>query len=1346
MKKLLLHLLCFLGFVVTTNSIFAQNPSGGRLTQPDRLNTLARQNEQVFQQRYRKALRLARRYRWVIEESGADGTYLALQGVTENNQPIYFITDNNTRAAATTRTNQLWTGGTLGLRLNGSNPVLSGKMGIWDGGRVFNTHQELVGRVTQRDEGSTTDPGTGVSHATHVAGTMMASGVVPIARGMAYGFNDLQAYNFSNDIAEMAAAASNLLISNHSYGEVAGWRLNPARSGNAQWEWNGDSNISDTEDYRFGFYSNDARRWDEICFNAPYYLPVKSAGNNRNQTGPAVGQPYWRRNRDGNFERIDARPTSISSNNGYDIISTYGIAKNILTVGAVSALPGGANQPSDIQLASFSSWGPSDDGRIKPDLVANGVDVLSSTSNATDAYTSFNGTSMSTPNVAGSLLLLQEYYFQRSSTFMRAATLKGLAIHTADEAGEATGPDYRFGWGLLNTERAAQVIGAGTDHQITERALAQGQTHEITVVASGRAPLAVTLAWTDPPAVARTASRANLNNRTPLLVNDLDIRIREGNTEFLPWVLDPANPVRAATRGDNICDNVENIRIDNPVPGKTYTVRVTHKGSLRNGNQAYSLIVSGIGGPSYCTSQPRSGNDGRIEAVSFGDIRNTSASGCATYSDFTQTAATRLSAGQVIPLRITVGSCGNSISQIVKTYADWNNDGDFTDAGELLATSGVLNGLASFEASIAIPAGLNIGYTTRLRVVSVATTNPDEVQPCGTYDRGETEDYVLHLIRPAIDAGVSALLTPEPDFCAGNQHTVSVRIKNFGEVPQQNIPVRVVVTAGSTVLTTIRGILAESIPAFGERILKLSGEFTALSGKEYTFTVTTELPGDQDPTNDQLAVNRRVAAEWLPLANAVICEDQVHLSAGNASGTAFWYDSPTGNRLIAVGNSIFSPVKTPDNTYYVSLNNFSGAVGPARKQVFTGGSYAGNFGPEPLLTTYVPLVIEKARLYTGNPGRITFTVYTYNGIPVSSTTLNVAATRNAGTPAGSVAGQLADDPNDEGRVYDLNLTIPEPGRYKIRISYEDGASIYRSNQGVNGYPYVLPNIMQITGAAFNSDTLRNAYYYLYDLRVKSLGCPGPRVAVKARASGGVPPTATIRSSGNVCVGQQATLTLELTGTPPWNLSYTVDGQPRAINFIAASPYTFTTPVPGTFRITRVGDATHCPVTQTTAPAIVAFHPPPDVSLDASGFRLTAGQGTNYRWFLNEILIDMARGRTLIARRVGRYNVEVTSANGCQGRSLSVMVNEADTNDQLTGGWLTIGPNPTTERLNVYLGQSHRVVQVQLLNTLGQVLRRIAVNPLNNESLDLSMETYAAGTYMLILEGADMQQTHRIIKL
>ena len=202
-----------------------------------------------------------------------------------------------------------------------------------------------------------------------------------------------------------------MLISNHSYGALAGWNFNTDKN---RWEFLGDP--GDTVDYKFGYYDDQTQVWDSIAYNAPNYLIVKSVGNNRDVNGPAVGQPYYRYNARAIMVSAGNRPAGISSNNGYDIVPTYGTAKNIISIGAVNPIPGGYNSPADVVLAEFSSWGPTDDGRIKPDLVADGINVLSSISTSNNAYAIFSGTSMSSPAAAGSGFLLQEYYYRLHTT------------------------------------------------------------------------------------------------------------------------------------------------------------------------------------------------------------------------------------------------------------------------------------------------------------------------------------------------------------------------------------------------------------------------------------------------------------------------------------------------------------------------------------------------------------------------------------------------------------------------------------------------------------------------------------------------------------------------------------------------------------------------------------------------------------------------------------------------------------------------------------------------------------------------------------------------------------------
>jgi hypothetical protein len=121
-----------------------------------------------------------------------------------------------------------------------------------------------------------------------------------------------------------------------------------------------------------------------------------------------------------------------------------------------------------------------------------------------------------------------------------------LAIHTANEAGLNPGPDYKFGWGLLNTSEAAITLNnalstnnasTSTD-QVFEDVLQNQSTKTYTVVASGKKAFKATLAWTD---VKGTANNT-LNNSTPKLINDLDLKISNGTTVVETWNLNPSNP------------------------------------------------------------------------------------------------------------------------------------------------------------------------------------------------------------------------------------------------------------------------------------------------------------------------------------------------------------------------------------------------------------------------------------------------------------------------------------------------------------------------------------------------------------------------------------------------------------------------------------------------------------------------------------------------------------------------------------------------------------------------------------------------------------------------------------
>ncbi|MCP4640732.1 MAG: S8 family serine peptidase, partial [bacterium] len=279
---------------------------------------------------------------------------------------------------------------------------------------------------------------------------------------------------------------------------------------------------------------------------------------------------------------------------GLDTLGGKACAKNVLTVGAVRDIEGGYTDPFDVYGTDFTGWGPTDDGRIKPDIMANGHELYSCDRTDNAAYATKSGTSMSAPNLAGSLaLLIQHYRATHASTDMLAATLKAIVIHSADESFYGPGPVYWWGWGLFNAQSAADLISLDETYPavIQELTLTQGQTLDQPMTYNGSGPIRVTACWTDPPG---TPPPPSLDPPDLMLVNDLDLRVIGPDlTQHEPYVQDPADPIQLPTRGDNFRDNVEMVDIEDPSPG-VYTIRVTHKGTLTDALQDFSLAQTGL--------------------------------------------------------------------------------------------------------------------------------------------------------------------------------------------------------------------------------------------------------------------------------------------------------------------------------------------------------------------------------------------------------------------------------------------------------------------------------------------------------------------------------------------------------------------------------------------------------------------------------------------------------------------------------------------------------------------------------------------------------------------------------
>lgn len=478
----------------------------------------------------------------------------ALDSVRWIEEPTSPKADQNVDAAELSRVSS--------LRLR--DPSLSGEgvtIAGWEGYVPQSDHQDLDGRVTIAQRSNTSN------HATHIAGTIVSSGDNnPSARGMAPNA-DYVAYTSAGDIPrELRGAVRDydIIISNHSWGYINGWSKDYYDDG--YWTWFGGAHQETDAD--FGRYGSDSQQWDQFVAESNTIV-IKSAGNNRNDMGalPGVAHRHYGDNRGLHYDyhRSDA---------DYDSLDFVGSAKNVITVGAVDDIG---------RMTNYSGWGPTDDDRIKPDIVANGSTLYST--QAGNGYGSMSGTSMAAPTVSGSLALLVELYRRLYGEDPTPDTVKALMIQTAEDLGRQ-GPDYSYGWGLFNADAIAEVLEmdatSGLRLRRAELSSQEITRHDIDIPADAD-EIKVSIAWTDPAGSPHAATA---------LVNDLDLRlIAPDGTVYYPFTLSGMSDPEAPARSDrpNRVDNVEQVRVVAPAAGRW---QVEIEGHSVQGTQAYSLATS----------------------------------------------------------------------------------------------------------------------------------------------------------------------------------------------------------------------------------------------------------------------------------------------------------------------------------------------------------------------------------------------------------------------------------------------------------------------------------------------------------------------------------------------------------------------------------------------------------------------------------------------------------------------------------------------------------------------------------------------------------------------------------
>ncbi len=677
---------------------------------------------------------------------------------------------------------------------------------------IVGPHIDFEGRID-----NSAASGTGQTHGDGVAGIMAGAGNLdPDMRGMAAGSN-IYVSNYTSNFLDAATttgiSTGNVQITNSSYS-------NGCNDG----------------------YTSTTVTVDQQANATPSLLHVFSAGNN------------------------GTSDCSYGAGSGWgNITGGHKQGKNVIAT---------ANLFFDGSLANSSSRGPAYDGRIKPDIAANGQNQMSTDEN--NDYLTFGGTSGASPGIAGiSAQLYQAYQETNGGSLPPAALIKATLLNTANDAGNI-GPDFKFGWGIVNALRAGMLIEDGR-HLTGSVSQNVSNSHNITVPA-GTKQVRFMLYWMDPAAT---------NGASTALINDLDLVVSDpSSADYLPWILNPAPNATTlnlpATNGADHLNNMEQVVINNPVAG-SYTIDVTGF-AVPMGPQNY-FVVYEIISDEITVTYPNQGEH-------FVPSENESIHWDAPES----------SGNFTLEYSADNGGSWNSIatvSSLLRTY-EWAVPNTITGNALIRVTRGSVSDISDSTFSIAsLVTGQNITQVCPTSMTftwnAVANAQSYDVYILGAQymeviGNSSTTSYTHTISNPAnpvwyaivaknatlgwesrrtiasyygggilncafpIDAAVSSIVNQGIDFspvCNPGGAFPAIQLLNGGSNSISNITVTYQVSGQPMVTETYTGTLTS-----GQQVLyTFSTPVIIVTSGNYTLTCTVNIASDGNPTNNQQILN-----------------------------------------------------------------------------------------------------------------------------------------------------------------------------------------------------------------------------------------------------------------------------------------------------------------------------------------------------------------------------------------------------------------------------------------------------------------------------------------------------------
>jgi hypothetical protein len=719
---------------------------------------------------------------------------------------------------------------------------------------IVGPHIDFQGRI---DNSATSDM-TG-NHGDGVAGIMAGAGNLdPSMRGMAAG-SDVYVVNYASSFLD--AATQTLIntgvvqITNSSYG-------------------NGQNDG----------YTTTAQTVDQQTHTIPSLLHVFSAGNSgTSDFGYGAGTGWG------------------------NITGGHKQGKNVIAT---------ANVFFDGSLVNSSSRGPASDGRIKPDIAANGQNQNSTDTN--NLYRSFGGTSGAAPGIAGvSAQLYEAYGNLNSGALPESALIKATLLNTANEAGN-TGPDYKFGWGIVNGLRAGKLIEDGHYLKSTV-SQAVSNNHSINIPA-GTTQVRFMVYWSDVAAAA---------GATTALINDLDLVVTAPSAaSYLPWILDPRpnaiNLDLPATNGIDRLNNMEQVLLNTPAAGN-YNINITGF-NVPMGPQEYYVVYEIIT-EELTLTYPNGGESlapGETESIHW-DAINTSTDFTLEYSTdagvswnpITTVASTITNYTWSVPASVTA----NAIIRITSGSFSDTSDARFSIAS---LTSNVqviqvcpntasfswtpVAGADSYDIYLLGSTSMELAGNSTLSSITVPIT--DYLSPIWAAvvakngAQGWKSRRTIAINHPGgllncsltNDLSVLSIQNTDEDFletgCLGApDNIISATLQNLGTNPQSNFMVSYQLDSNPAVQETYSGTLVN-----GQQVLyNFTTPLTIPSNGNHTLTVSVVITGDQNQINNSVQFNFEADIDGVP---ELICKN-----------TTIWLDG--------AGNASITPPDVTDNLGFV---------------------------------------------------------------------------------------------------------------------------------------------------------------------------------------------------------------------------------------------------------------------------------------------------------------------------------------------------------------------------------------------------------------------------------------------